>query len=189
MIEIFFFAHGTTPENEQQLLSGWNDIGLSDLGKKQAVELGQHFNFTTFPAVYCSDLPRATQTVELACGSLERVQTDPRLREVNFGTFTSRPSSLINDHWTQYINAAFPEGESYLDVEKRICEFLNDLGKQSHQKIALVAHQAPQLALEVLLNGKTWQQAMEEDWRNTGDWHPGWKYEMHKKGCSEMLQP
>ncbi len=44
--------------------------------------------------------------------------------------------------------------------------------------IAIVAHKAPQLSLDVLLNGKTWKQALAEDWRKTKTWRPGWEYEV-----------
>jgi len=42
--------------------------------------------------------------------------------------------------------------------------------------VAIVAHKAPQLALDVLLKNKTWQQAFAEDWRKTKSWQPGWDY-------------
>ena len=41
-----------------------------------------------------------------------------------------------------------------------------------------MTHHAPQLALEVILNGKTWQQAFAEDWRPLKKWQPGWEYEI-----------
>jgi len=41
-----------------------------------------------------------------------------------------------------------------------------------------VAHQAPQLALDVLLKGRTWPQAIAEDWRNKKAWQTGWEYEL-----------
>jgi len=44
------------------------------------------------------------------------------------------------------------------------------------QSVAIVAHKAPQLALEVLLNGKTWEQAFADDWRKKKAWQPGWNY-------------
>ena len=73
----------------------------------------------------------------------------------------------------------FPKGESYKDVEKRIRSFLNDLlEKHPGKHVAIVAHKAPQLALEVALNNKTWEQAIEEDWRKKEpkEWRPGWTY-------------
>lgn len=76
-----------------------------------------------------------------------------------------------------FVDTPFPNGESYKDVEKRITSFVEYLRANHDGKhIAIVAHQAPQLALEVLLGGKTWRQAIEEDWRKQKAWKPGWEY-------------
>lgn len=76
-----------------------------------------------------------------------------------------------------YTKNPFPNGESYEDVEKRILSFLEFLKENYDNKnIAIVAHQAPQLALDVLIAGKTWEQAFNEDWRKTKNWKPGWEY-------------
>lgn len=59
-----------------------------------------------------------------------------------------------------------PNGESYEDVKLRIHDFLTFLkNNYDGKKIGIVAHKAPQLALDVLLNGKTWEEAFREDWR------------------------
>ena len=42
--------------------------------------------------------------------------------------------------------------------------------------IAIVAHKAPQLAFQVITQGKTWEEAIEQDWRKTKSWQPGWEY-------------
>ncbi|OGN08568.1 MAG: hypothetical protein A2750_02080 [Candidatus Yanofskybacteria bacterium RIFCSPHIGHO2_01_FULL_45_42] len=75
------------------------------------------------------------------------------------------------------ITERFPEGESYEDVKARIADFLKFL-KQNYdgKSVAIVAHKAPQLALDVLLKGKTWEEAFAEDWRKTHSWQPGWEY-------------
>ena len=64
-----------------------------------------------------------------------------------------------------------------LDVERRIKDFIEYL-KQNYEdkKIAIVAHRAPQLAFEVLLNNKSWRTAIDKDWRKEHRWQPGWKY-------------
>ena len=41
-----------------------------------------------------------------------------------------------------------------------------------------MAHRTTQLAIEVLTLGKTWEEAIATDWRNTKDWKPGWEYEI-----------
>jgi len=71
----------------------------------------------------------------------------------------------------------FPQGESYEDVKERVADFLAFLKTDYDGKhVAIVAHKAPQLALEVLLNGKTWQEAFAQDWHKTKNWQPGWEY-------------
>ena len=75
------------------------------------------------------------------------------------------------------ISEPFPDGESYKDVQVRMANFLKFLKQNYNGKsVAVVAHQAPQLALDVLLKSKTWEQAFAEDWRNTKAWQPGWGY-------------
>ena len=44
------------------------------------------------------------------------------------------------------------------------------------KNVAIVAHKAPQISLDVLLKGKTWKEALAEDWRKTHAWKPGWEY-------------
>ena len=42
--------------------------------------------------------------------------------------------------------------------------------------VGIIAHRAPQLALEVITKGISWDEANKNDWRKTGDWQPGWEY-------------
>ena len=71
----------------------------------------------------------------------------------------------------------FIDGESYEDVKARVQDFLHDVKKNFDGKhVAIVAHKAPQLALDVLLMGQSWQEAFEHDWRKTKSWQPGWEY-------------
>ena len=64
-----------------------------------------------------------------------------------------------------------------IDVEKRIKDFCDYLLENYNNKhIAIVAHKAPQLAIQVLTEGKTWEEAINQDWRKTKSWQPGWEY-------------
>jgi broad specificity phosphatase PhoE len=68
-------------------------------------------------------------------------------------------------------------GEGYEQVKARIADFLDYLKKNYEGKhIAIVAHKAPQLALDVLLRDLTWAEAFNQDWRKTKQWQPGWEY-------------
>jgi broad specificity phosphatase PhoE len=85
----------------------------------------------------------------------------------------------FKDRMEDYVDASFPNGESYKDVEERLASFVKYLRYNYEGKhVAIVAHQGPQLALDVLLKGRTWQQAIEEDWRKKKAWQPGWPYKI-----------
>ena len=174
-IKITYFVHGTTTDNEKNLCTGWAPGELSDLGVEQSKQLGQLMADKNFDALFCSDLKRAIESAELGFSNKYKPTQDKRLRECDYGDFTQGSEKEVN--YKKYIDTTFPNGESLKDVEKRINNFLNFLKEKYQGKhIAILAHKAPQLALEVLLNNKTWERAIDEDWRNTKSWQPGWEY-------------
>lgn len=175
-VTITYFVHGTTTDNEQHISSGWKDVDISELGVKQSKELPFQ-NTDTFDAVYCSDLLRAVHSAELSFAGKFPIVIDERLRECNYGDYNGELSEIVEPLQEKMIHERFPNGESYEDVRTRVASFLADL-KLSHdgQHVAIVAHKAPQIALDVLLHGITWEDAFATDWRKTGIWQPGWSY-------------
>lgn len=177
MVRITYFVHGTTTDNEHGLATGWAPGELSATGKQQALALGSQVGDAHFDVVFCSDLQRAIESASLAFGDKFEIVEDSRLREANYGNFTGEPAKTFKHRLADYVDLPFPEGESYRDIEHRIASFLNFIDENySGQSIAIVAHQAPQLALDVLIQGKSWVQAINEDWRHSKAWQPGWLY-------------
>jgi len=176
-VKITYFVHGTTTDNEQNLATGWSPGKLSELGIKQAKGLGNLVSNIRFDVVFCSDLKRAIDSAELSFGDRYEIIHDQRLRECNYGDLTGRSVKKFKGNMKDYINTPFPNGESYKDVERRIADFLDSLKKTyDGTHVAIVAHQAPQLALDVLVRGKSWNQAIDDDWRKKKAWQPGWEY-------------
>lgn len=180
MVKITYFVHGTTTDNEKEISSGWSDIELSELGIKQSVDLKDQTKDMKFDVVFCSDLQRAHTSAKLAWDGMYPIIPDARLRECNYGKLNASPSAIVEPmQEEECITNKFPEGESYEDVKARIADFLEFLKMNYEGKhVAIVAHKAPQLALDVLLKSKTWKQALAEDWRKTKAWRPGWEYEL-----------
>ena len=176
-VKITFFAHGTTMDNENGISSGWEDIELSELGRNQSIKLREQTKDKKFDVIFCSDLKRACDSAKLAWEGMYEIIPDARLRECNYGKYNGQESSIVEPLQEKMITERFPEGESYEDVKTRIADFLEFL-KQNYdgKSVAVVSHKAPQLALDVLLKGKTWEQAFSEDWRKTKAWRPGWEY-------------
>jgi len=176
-VKITYFVHGTTTDNEKEISSGWFDVELSELGIKQSIELKDKIKDKKFDIVFCSDLRRAVDSAKLTFEGVAPIIPDARLRECNYGKYNAQPSSIVEPMQEKAITEKFPDGESYEDVKARIADFLKFL-KQNYagKRVAIVAHKAPQLAFDVLLKGKTWGDAFEEDWRKTKRWQPGWEY-------------
>ncbi|MCL5430366.1 MAG: histidine phosphatase family protein [Candidatus Marsarchaeota archaeon] len=178
VVKVTYFVHGTTIDNENGIATGWAPGELSDTGKEQAVELAKQTAHIRFNAVFCSDLKRAVDSATISFSGKNKIIQDKRLRECNYGDFNSKPEKFKKD-MTRYIDRPFPNGECYKDVEKRIVGFVLFLKENYDNKhIAIVAHQAPQLALEVITKHKTWKEAITGEWRSVGKWQPGWEYSL-----------
>ena len=176
-VKITYLVHGTTTDNEQDLATGWLPGELSELGRQQSKDQGRLVADKHFDVVFCSDLQRAIDSAELGFGGKYKIIHDERLRECNYGDMNGTLASSFKDRMGDYVDTPFPNGESYKDVEARVASFVDFLRKNYDGKhVAVLAHQAPQLALDVILGGKTWQQAIDEDWRRQKAWKPGWDY-------------
>lgn len=174
--KIIYFVHGTTTDNADKICSGWKEAMLNDLGREQASNLGNvsRERNDKLDIMFTSDLKRAIESSNIAFPNINKI-TDNRLRECNYGSLDGKHKSFVK--YEEHIDEKFPEGESLKDVEKRVRDFIDFVKKEYPGKtIGIVAHRAPQLALEVILNNLSWEEAIEKDWRKTGDWQPGWEY-------------
>lgn len=176
-LKITYFVHGTTVDNENNKSSGWNDAQLSDLGVQQSKDLTKLTKDMNFDAVFTSDLSRAVDSAYFTWGDKYPKFQDKRLRECNYGDMNGKNSEIVEPMQEKSITRPMPNGESYEDVKRRMEDFLKDIKtKYDGKHIAIVAHKAPQLALDVLVKGETWDEAFANDWRKTKSWRPGWEY-------------
>ena len=174
--KLIYFVHGTTYDNADKKCSGWKQVELNDLGKEQAANLGRINENIGFDIIFTSDLIRAIDSANIAFPNVPKIQ-DKRLRECNYGDLDGEDKNLII--YENHIDDMFPNGESLKDVERRVRSFIEDIIKNYKGKtIGIVAHRAPQLAFEVITKNISWKEAIENDWRKTGDWKPGWKYDI-----------
>ena len=173
-----YFVHGTTTDNASKLCSGWKEAMLNELGKEQAENLGRvsRERGDKFDIMFTSDLQRAIDSSNIAFPNVEKIR-DNRLRECNYGDLDGEHKSLVI--YEEHVDEKFPNGESLKDVEKRMRDFVSYLKDNYDGKtIGIVAHRAPQLALEIITKDISWDEANQNDWRKTGDWQPGWEYEI-----------
>lgn len=176
-VKIIYFVHGTTIDNLEHKSTGWIPGELSEKGIKQSIDLKEQINIDDIDLVISSDLKRAIDSANYTFKGIKEIIHDERIRECNYGNLNGQDSSLVK--YEEHINSPFPKGESLKDVEKRVRDFCNYLLENYNNKtVALVAHKAPQLALEVITKNIRFEDAINNDWRKTKAWQPGWIYEV-----------
>ena len=176
-IKIVYFVHGTTTDNELHRAAGWNEVDLSEKGIEQSKALRDKINIDEIDFVISSDLKRAIHSANNIFENDKEIIVDKRLRECNYGDFNGDDSSKVI--YEEHIDTKFPNGECLKDVESRMRNICNELlEKYDGKTIAFVAHKAPQLALDVITKNMTWEDAINNDWRKTKAWQPGWTYEL-----------
>ena len=178
-VKITYFVHGTTTDNKEKLATGWIPGELSEQGIAQSIELKEQVDINKFDLVISSDLKRAVDSANYTFAGIKPIYHDERIRECNYGNLNGQPTELVK--YEDHIEVPFPNGESLKAVENRVrdfCEYL--LTNYDGKHIAIDAHKAPQMAFQVITEGKTWVQAIAEDWRKTKAWQPGWQYIINK---------
>lgn len=178
MILLVFETHAASLDNEAGLASGQLDVPLSELGQRQAVQLGARYRTEDFDAIFCSDLQRAYRTAEIAFDDRGLpIIKDVRLREIDFGAMTRRASHDIESTRTSYIEEAYPDGESYRQVTQRVSKWLDDL-RQTYggARVMLIAHRAEFYSLEHLITNRPLYDVISAPWK----WQPGWIYKLHQ---------
>lgn len=172
-MDIYFITHSTSVDNEAKKASGWSDAPLSDLGKKQAAEVPERLKGIDINLIVTSDLSRALETVNIAFGNTIPVISDKRLRELNYGDFDGKPTNIVNPMKKNCIETPFPNGESCIDANKRIHDFLHELKEKHDDKtILIVGHRATQYGLDTLVHKKTFGELLSIPF----EWQPYWKY-------------
>lgn len=89
MITLYLARHGQTEQNLAHIFQGQMPGNLTALGRQQAAELGERLRAIPFDSLLSSDLARAYNTVEIACGDRHLPHyTTPLLREIDWGSWT-----------------------------------------------------------------------------------------------------
>lgn len=153
MTRIYLIRHAESIANTQGIYQGQSyDSDLSPLGIKQAERLGQRLQNVAFDAMYTSPLKRTAKTAEMV-QRLQRIPVDivhvNRLKEINHGDWEGKTKEEIQTRWPELYGqwqqephrVTFPNGESLMDVERRILGWFSKIIARE-QTVAVVTHGA-----------------------------------------------
>src|SRR5574343_27237 len=147
---ICLVRHGETEWNAERRIQGQIDIGLNEVGRRQAVAAGRWLKQSGIVALYSSDLKRAWTTAQ-AIGAELGLQPAavPEMRERRYGVFEGLSYDEAKQrHPAGYAafegrNAGydFDNGESLLAMFERVTGKLKQLAAaHAGQTIAVVLH-------------------------------------------------
>jgi probable phosphoglycerate mutase len=149
MAIIYLVRHGNTDFIGKMLCGNLPGIPLNEEGRRQAQKAAKYLSQFPIKAIYSSPIQRAQETAGIICKAtgLEAITVD-FLREIHFGDLqgTKAPDLDASPHWQRYTtlpgDVAFPNGESVVEVQKRVAEGLDWLAGQyaEEDQIVCVAH-------------------------------------------------
>ena len=147
---IIFIRHGNSVANKKGILAGTYDKGLTLKGKSQAKQVAKALKDTDIDFVYASGLPRTIKTASyLAKAKKLPIHNEPRFSEFHFGDYegASYKKTLeagdpyLQTYVNDFINAAFPGGETVRELIARFHQATLDLAKKhSGKTIAVATH-------------------------------------------------
>lgn len=96
MVEIMYYVHGSTIDNERKIATGWDQIPLSLKGIEQTQMAALQIDSQVYDVVFSSDLIRAIESASiLFADRRDDIKIDQRLRECNYGELTKRPNKEL----------------------------------------------------------------------------------------------
>lgn len=158
-LRLLLLRHGQVASNKEMRYVGTRDEPLTDLGVEQATALGESLKDLPIEAIYSSPLSRAHSTAQHVAGHHDLdVQTEPRLREQNFGEWDGLSHGEIHERDPELLkafgtrdNVVPPGGESQVTMQQRVLEVIHELHAVAADRdpdaapmlVALVSHVGP----------------------------------------------
>jgi broad specificity phosphatase PhoE len=145
---ILLARHGESDWNRSQRWQGFADRPLTELGRRQAAELGERLEPTDVDAVYSSDLQRARETAEIVARMKGlTVETTPDLREVDVGSWSglnrADAEARFPEAYGRWLQGGegWDDGETYEQMGERVLAAIHRITK-AHDggRVLVVAH-------------------------------------------------
>ena len=141
-MDIYLIRH-TKTVLEQGLCYGQSNVALADSFLEEAHQLQQKLpEFKQESLIFSSPLTRCVQLAERFSST---VTTDARLLELDFGDWEGLRFDAIDaralQQWTDnFVHAAPPNGESFIDLCRRAGFFWQDLLRREAEQALIITH-------------------------------------------------
>ena len=140
-MEIYLVRH-TETVCEKGVCYGQSDVDILPDYKKQFESIKDQIPENA--VFYSSPLKRCTILADYLSDSCYK--TDSRLMEMHFGDWELKawndiPREVLDPWMNDFVNVAVPNGESFIDLDQRVWDFLEKKLEKSNEKpLILVTH-------------------------------------------------
>jgi broad specificity phosphatase PhoE len=155
-MKLFLVRHGETDHNAKKLLVSITDVPLNEKGREQARLLAKRLKNEQIDVIISSPLSRARETAEIIAEQHgKKVIVSKELIERNFGALEREPTSKLREavaaSGKEFYDFTPENGESDMDVQKRIVPFVESMIKKYNGKnLLLVTHGV--IVMEILFH-------------------------------------
>ncbi len=171
---MFLALHGQTEWNRDGRYQGSRDSPLTKEGRAQARAIGtilcELLPDPKAAHIVTSPLGRARATAQIVADTLgghARIEIDPRLAELNLGSWEGLTWAQIAERWPGDIDGAThhdryfrcPDGESHDAITARTQDWLSGLG--DHAALVVIGHGLTSRILRGLYLGLTKDEALQ----------------------------
>ena len=194
--ELVLIRHGQSTYNLENRFTGWKDVPLTELGKKEAFEAAEILKEKKFDIAFTSDLYRAQRTLDIILEGIEQTEIevikDQALNERDYGDLIGQNKKEVAKKfgeeqvriWRRSYDTAPPNGESLKMTAERAIPYLE---KEIMPKILdgknvlVVAHGNSLRAIVMKLKKYSPEQILQTEI----GWCEPWIFEMNRE--SEII--
>ncbi len=172
MLKLYIVRHGQTEWNRDRKLQGRLNSGLTEIGKRQAIALGEYFkaNNINIDKYYSSPQGRAYDTATFIAKN-KKVKKREGLSEIALGSWEGKEIDLLKEEFSDNLNNFFKHahlyephnhgGERFEEVEDRVKKELDYFtSTYKNSNIMLISHGITIKILFKILNNHS----LEEFW-------------------------
>lgn len=151
MTTLLLARHGQSDWNAARRWQGFADRPLTERGRAEAAALAERLADIALDAVYSSDLGRARETAEeVARAQGLEVTQDPRLREVNVGSWEGLTREEAEQRFPEGFRrwraggTGWDDGETYGEMSARVLAAVDAIARRHDDgRVLIVAHGGP----------------------------------------------
>lgn len=141
-MNIFLIRH-TTPDIELVYCYGQSDLDVKDSFAQEVARIKNVLPAFNTVKIFSSPLKRCHKLAKAL--EVGEVHLDDRLKELHFGQWEMKKWKDINktkfEYWIEdFVNRRAPDGESYMDLYKRMLDFLNEIVRKNYENVIIVSH-------------------------------------------------